>query len=111
MMADRRPTELLAELSWLRRLARRLVGEAQADDLAQDVATAALEAQPPRGPRRPWLTGVAHRLAAMRRRDQGRRSRLERRTARSEADDSEAARVERVRVAGLGAEPPTPAAT
>ncbi|QDV07211.1 RNA polymerase sigma factor [Planctomycetes bacterium Poly30] len=58
---------LLAESPWLRRLARRLVtGEDGAEDLAQDVLTAALVAAPTIDgrPLRHWLGTVARRRAS-----------------------------------------------
>src|SRR5688572_502725 len=60
-----RTTELLAELGWLRDLARRLAGEGEADDLVQDVACAALGG--PGGPfarPRAWLATVLRNVAA-----------------------------------------------
>lgn len=77
---------LLGETTWLRRLASRLVGEADADDLCQDVAVAAL-AQPPsqRAGLGAWLVGVMRNLAAERRRAGARRTVREQVAARAEA--------------------------
>ena len=80
---------LLAEQAWLRRLARALVGESGADDLSQDVVTAALQQRPEvRDGLRPWLSRVARRLALQRRRRAERRQRRERLAARGEAEPS-----------------------
>lgn len=66
--------ELLAESSWLRCLARRLVaGEDAAEDLVQATWLAALRHPPADGPARPWLARVARRLAANFRRGEARR--------------------------------------
>src|SRR5262245_41047091 len=64
MTADR-TTELLADLGWLRELARRLVGEGEVDDVVQDVAVAALAAPPgPLARPRAWLATVLRNVAA-----------------------------------------------
>jgi len=70
--------ELLAHTDWLMRLARALVGDADAADVVQDTYAATL-AQPPRrdGALRPWLGGVARNIARMRVRGQVRRERRE----------------------------------
>jgi RNA polymerase sigma-70 factor (ECF subfamily) len=66
--------ELLAQSSWLRRLARRLVaGEDAAEDLVQETWLAALRHPPADGAARPWLARVARRLAANFRRGAARR--------------------------------------
>jgi RNA polymerase sigma factor (sigma-70 family) len=67
--------ELLAQRSWARRLARRLVGTAaDADDLVQEGLLAGLVARPAdRGGLRPWLATVLGRAAAKRRRADRRR--------------------------------------
>lgn len=56
---------LLAEVGWIRRLARRLVrGEGEAEDLTQSVLTMALEQRPPRRDGlRGWLSVATRRLA------------------------------------------------
>lgn len=81
------PTEaLLAESSWVRRLAARLVGDPHlADDLSQEALAVALRRGPlPNGELRPWLGGVVRNLARMQWRSQGRRARSEERAARPE---------------------------
>jgi RNA polymerase sigma factor (sigma-70 family) len=67
--------ELLAQRSWARRLARRLVATpADAEDLVQDGLLAGLVARPAdRGGLRPWLATVLGRAAAKRRRSDRRR--------------------------------------
>lgn len=84
-MAGLDPDTLLREVTWLRRLAHRLVADdATADDLAGD-ALAALSAQatPPRS-RRGWLaTVLRHRAERQQQRDT-RRRRSERSAARDE---------------------------
>lgn len=93
------PAGLLAERAWLRRLARALVGEVDADDLSQEVVVAALERRPePREGLRPWLVQVARRLARQRYRRAERRRRWERAAARDEAQPSAADVVERAQL-------------
>src|SRR5512145_862622 len=54
---------VLAEDGWLRRIARRLVGDRDAaDDLAQDAWVAALSSGRSGAEARPWLLGVLHNL-------------------------------------------------
>lgn len=67
--------ELLAEVAWVRTLARRLVrDEASADDVAQGAWAAALEREPAVGRSlRPWFARVVGRLARHRRRADARR--------------------------------------
>ena len=73
------PHRLAAQTEWLRRLARRLVRD---EDLAEDVVQETLLAGLQRPPLddgsvmglRAWLRGVAHNVARMRRRSDGRRS-------------------------------------
>src|SRR5215470_7065283 len=78
--------QLLAQREWLRRLARQLAGEGEADDLAQEAWLAALEDPPEeRSGLRPWLAGVVRHLAGGLRRALGRRATRERITARPEA--------------------------
>ena len=81
----RDPDELLAHAAWVRRLARQLVGTADADDVAQDALLAAARA--PHGIRSlgAWLGGVVQRLAVRRRRDAARRQTRERLAAQPEA--------------------------
>lgn len=69
------PEVLLADSAWLRRLARRLTGDAErAADLQQDVALAALDAADRSRIGRAWLAAVARRLAALVRRRSARES-------------------------------------
>lgn len=74
--------ELLANVAWVRRLARALVRDADAAaDLAQEtlrVALGAKPAAPPTGPRlRAWLARIARRLAIDQARSASRRERRE----------------------------------
>src|SRR5262245_37720236 len=81
---------LLAELGWLRSLARALVGQnADVDDLVQDAWVAAAT-HPPRDPEavRPWLRRVVRNLVAFNARTSGRRMRRE---STSVADDAQEA--------------------
>lgn len=71
--------ELLAQSTWLRRLAATLVaGEAAAEDLVQETWLVALR-HPPLGGRspRPWLARIARNLAANFRRSEARRKQHE----------------------------------
>ncbi len=84
------PELLLAQASWVRRLARTLVADAHlAEDLTQDTFVRALE-HPPRAdqPLRGWLATVMRNLAAQGRRGEGRRSAREARAARPEPGDA-----------------------
>ena len=67
--------DLLAEVSWVRRLARGLVRDAgRAEDLTQDAIAAYLERPPRRWvSARAWLSGVVRNLARMQARSEGRR--------------------------------------
>jgi RNA polymerase sigma factor (sigma-70 family) len=57
--------QLLAEHRWLHRLARSLVGDADADDLLQETWLAALRHPPAAGlPARPWLATVVRNASA-----------------------------------------------
>lgn len=75
---------LLEHTSWLRSLARALLGEGggdagAADDLVQDALVVALQRrEPPAGNPRSWLGGVLRNLARGRRRGELRRGRRER---------------------------------
>ena len=70
--------ETLAQTDWVRRLARSLVSEADADDLAQDAWEASLSVeQPSRG----WFAGALRNLAAFRHRTTARRLRRDAATA------------------------------
>lgn len=77
---------LLDHADWLRALARRLVQDASAaDDLVQETWLAALSSPPDTTlPVRPWLAGVARKLALLKRRGDGRRARRNAIAARPE---------------------------
>src|SRR5688572_12599920 len=83
-MTAPRTDELLAHLDWVRLLAARLVFDrTERHDLEQEVWLAAMRTRPAPGvPLRAWLAGIAHNLAAMWRRGDGRRRRRERTVAR-----------------------------
>ncbi len=70
--------QLTAEMAWLRRLARALLRDGDADDLAHDVFLVA-QARPPASdqPLRPWLARVLVNLVRMRARSRTRRERRE----------------------------------
>lgn len=89
---------LLDHSDWLRALARKLVGDAAtADDLVQETWLAAMKSPPdPARPVRPWLAGVVRRLARMRARGEGRRSRRQTAAAREDALPSTAELVENI---------------
>ncbi|MEZ6020150.1 MAG: sigma-70 family RNA polymerase sigma factor [Planctomycetota bacterium] len=89
---------LLTHQDWLRALARKLVGDAQAaDDLVQETWIAALKSPPdPDRPARPWLAGVVRRLASMRARGEGRRARRQNEVALRDELPSTADLVEEV---------------
>jgi RNA polymerase sigma factor (sigma-70 family) len=72
---EKRPDELVADLGWLRRVARALVHDAAtAEDVAQDAWLAASEHPPATpGPMRPWLRSVVGNLVRMRHRSNRRR--------------------------------------
>jgi RNA polymerase sigma-70 factor (ECF subfamily) len=84
---------LLAEDQWIRRLARRLAGDAHAaEDLVQDTWAAALRAQgaaPRARALRPWLRQVLRNLWSDQRRAECARAARERRSARAEALEPE----------------------
>lgn len=91
--------ELLAELGWLRRLARSLVGGVSAEeDLVQETWLAAARVQG--GVSRPWLVGTLRRLAARWHRSESRQRRREGLVARSEAVDTDSL-LERNELLGL----------
>jgi RNA polymerase sigma factor (sigma-70 family) len=72
--ADVQLAELLADVAWLRLLARQLAGGADGDDLAQDTVMVALGKSRPEGAGlRPWLVVTARNLWRRRRRDESRR--------------------------------------
>ena len=73
--------QLTAEMAWMRRLARALLRDGDADDLAQDAWIVASEHAPAEGASRPWLGRVMLNLARMRARSQKRRVGREEKTA------------------------------
>jgi len=94
--ASRLAGELLQHEDFLRRLARALVGGAEADDLVQEVWQRALAHPPAEGaPPRAWLARVARNLASNRRRGEARRREREERAAAPEAQPDPAAELER----------------
>ncbi|HET9987139.1 MAG TPA: sigma-70 family RNA polymerase sigma factor, partial [Kofleriaceae bacterium] len=78
--------QLVAETSWLRRLARSLVADAgSADDVTHDTLLAAAQhSLPDDRPLRPWLARVARNVARMRGRSAARRATREARSASDE---------------------------
>ena len=89
--------ELLAEVGWVRALARQVAGDAHAaDDLAQDALLVALRGAPDR-PRslRSWLGAVVRNLGRTARRGERRRARREADAGRPEAAPSTLELVER----------------
>ena len=92
--------ELLAHVSWIRRLARNLVADHElAEELVQETCVVALE----RGPRdrsrlKGWLGSVMRNALRQHVRGEGRRRTRERSTARDEALESTARLVERVSI-------------
>ena len=107
-MEPRGPThleELIAQAAGLRRLAVRLVGESDADDVLQEAMTAGME-HAPGNPRelRPWLAQVVRNFAAGRHRGEGRRKAREVDVARREALPSASDLVERMEVQRIVAE-------
>lgn len=95
-----RPEDLLAELGWVRQLARRLVRDAdQADDLLQDTCVAALENAPRDRTRlRAWLGRIARNLARQNVRAELARQRREDRASRGEAQRSVLETLERASI-------------
>lgn len=88
--------ELLQHAGWLRGLARRLVGEAHADDVLQETWKTALERPPRSRAALPaWLAQVARNAARQIRRSETARHRREAKSARADIDMSAAAVVER----------------
>jgi RNA polymerase sigma factor (sigma-70 family) len=78
---------LLAEDQWIRRVARKLAGDAHtAEDLAQETWAAALDTRSPRARAlRPWLRGILRNLLIDAQRTSGARADRERIAAREEA--------------------------
>src|SRR4051794_5396647 len=65
--------DLLAQLDWVRRLARHLAGQG-CEDLAHDAWLAARAGAPdPARPLRPWLAQIVRNLGSVGRRKEGRR--------------------------------------
>src|SRR5262245_44762235 len=99
-MTANSPAELLANLDWVRELARRLVrDDAAAEDVAQDACVAAMRGRP-RDPSRlvGWLGTIVRNVVRQHARaDRARRSR-ERRAARPEADEPTDELVQRAEV-------------
>jgi RNA polymerase sigma-70 factor (ECF subfamily) len=95
--------ELVAEIGWVRRLARALVGDAAGgDDVAHEAWLRALEHPPSEpGPLRPWLRRVVINAARMRFRASRRREAREARDAAAAPDEvaTPAELVERVELA------------
>lgn len=75
-------TSLLSDTQFLRRLATKLVGSADADDVAQDVLIAANSGTAPADVDRRWLSGVTRKVAAYKQRTELRRQRREHFAAR-----------------------------
>jgi len=91
-------TALLAEVSWIRRLARELVADRElAEDLVQEACVAALEHAPrERSKLRQWLAEVLRNALRQHARAQGRRGAREAAGARPEALEATDRLVERV---------------
>lgn len=91
---------LLAEIEWIRRLARALVADRDlADDLVQETCAVALERRPePPARLRPWLAAVLHNALRQHRRAAGRRRFREALRARAEASEETEAALARVRL-------------
>ena len=80
-MKDAKTKGLLADIRWVRRLARQLVGsEDLAEDICQETMAAAIRS--PAGSDRPWLFRVTRNLAVSLLRREQRRSEVERVVAR-----------------------------
>ncbi|MGN6106069.1 MAG: sigma-70 family RNA polymerase sigma factor [Kofleriaceae bacterium] len=104
---DRAPTaeQLLADAGWLRRLAERLAGTGEADDLVQETWIAAWRRKPDADrPLRPWLAKVMRDTFRMRRRGERRRQLREGRIDESVAAASPADLLEQVQLHKLLAE-------
>src|SRR5678809_1079316 len=90
--------QLMAEMAWIRRLARALVkDDAIADDIAQDTWLVANEQRPAEDrPLRPWLARVVATLVHTRRRTDARRDHREAAVDHDRAELTPAELVERV---------------
>ncbi|PZR06679.1 MAG: hypothetical protein DI536_29625 [Archangium gephyra] len=95
MMKPAPPTldETLAQTEWVRRLARSLVSDADADDLAQDAWEASLSVD---DPSRGWFAGALRNLAAFRHRTTARRVRRDAATERPEPEPTPDVVMERL---------------
>ena len=79
---DAQLRQVTAEMAWLRRLARALLRDQDAEDLVQDAWLAAAERPPAEDrPLRPWLGGLLRNLAKMRARARRRREAREAKAA------------------------------
>lgn len=91
--------QLLADASWLRRLAERLAGDGEADDLVQETWIAAWQRQPDtERPLRPWLAKVMRDTFRMRRRAERRRQQRELSVDEAAPEVSPADLLEQVRL-------------
>ena len=79
------PVQLLQHTGWMKRLARSLVSEDQADDVVQQTWLTLLKSPPSRPATTAWLAAVVRRFAYRARRAERRRRRREKRVARQEA--------------------------
>ena len=83
--------DLPADTAWLRRVAHGLArGEPDAEDIAQEAWLVALQSEA-KGPRRPWLAGVARNKLRMRRRGEGRQRDRETAASAIEPEDAPSA--------------------
>lgn len=91
---------LLAQMGWIRRLARRLVADQElAEDLVQDTCIVALERRPADLTKlRRWLASVMRNLVRQHARGAGRRKEREALSARAATHESAESMVERVAV-------------
>lgn len=71
------PEELLAEVEWVRRVARALVGRGESDEVVQQAYLQALSSPPAPGPLRRWLRTVVRNVVRRRVRDDATRERHE----------------------------------
>jgi len=71
------PEELLAEVEWVRRVARALVGRGESDEVVQQTYLQALATPPAPGPLRRWLRTVVRNVVRRRIRDEATRERHE----------------------------------
>lgn len=71
------PEDLLAEVEWVRRVARALIGRGESDEVVQQAFVLALATPPAAGPLRCWLATVVRNVVRKRVRDQETRGRHE----------------------------------